>query len=176
MAKKKKTRKRAVSKKKSARRSRGPSPSLAKATTAAIEQELERRERFLGELSDERNSLIDQLEAVEAEIAAYEAGKKVKAKRGRPRKNAAQRIGGTKKKAARRNGTKRKRPRNETNLVEALAKTLKNKTMSVMETAAAVQKAGYKTTSPNFRTIVNQTLLGYKKVFKKISRGQYTAA
>lgn len=66
------------------------------------------------------------------------------------------------------------RPRNESNLVEALAAVLDGKTMSVTEVSEAVQKAGYQTTSPNFRTIVNQALIASGK-FKKISRGQYTA-
>ena len=39
----------------------------------------------------------------------------------------------------------------------------------------AVQKAGYKTVSKTFRTIVNQALIANGKVFRKVSRGQYTA-
>ncbi|QOJ00188.1 MAG: hypothetical protein HRU70_06685 [Phycisphaeraceae bacterium] len=69
----------------------------------------------------------------------------------------------------------RKRPKNDSNLIEALAKLLKGKTMSVTEASQKVQQAGYKTTAANFRTIVNQTLIKSDK-FKKISRGQYTAA
>lgn len=68
----------------------------------------------------------------------------------------------------------RKRPKNESNLVDALAKVLTGKTMSVTEVSEAVQKAGYMTTSPSFRTIVNQTLINSGK-FKRVSRGQYTA-
>ena len=69
----------------------------------------------------------------------------------------------------------RVRPRNTVNLVEALSKVLTNKTMSVSQVAEAVQRAGYQTYAANFRTIVNQTLLKHKKLFKKVSRGQYTA-
>lgn len=69
----------------------------------------------------------------------------------------------------------RKRPKNDMNLVEALTKTLKGKTMGVTELAAAVQKNGYKTSAANFRTIVNQTLIKHPKTFKKIARGQYSA-
>ncbi len=68
----------------------------------------------------------------------------------------------------------RKRPKNDMNLVEALTKVLTDKTMSVTEVAEAVQKAGYATTSPSFRTIVNQTLINSGK-FKRVARGQYTA-
>ena len=61
------------------------------------------------------------------------------------------------------------------NLVEALQKTLKGKTMGVTEVTEAVQKNGYKTSAANFRTIVNQTLIKHPKTFKKIARGQYSA-
>jgi hypothetical protein len=72
-------------------------------------------------------------------------------------------------------GTPRKRPQNETGLAEALYNTLKGKTMGVTEVANAVVHAGYKTTAENFRTIVNQALLKHRKLFKKVSRGQYTS-
>jgi hypothetical protein len=68
----------------------------------------------------------------------------------------------------------RTRPRNELSLVEALQKLLSNRTLSVTEAAAQVQTAGYRTSSANFRTIVNQTLIKSNK-FKKVSRGKYTA-
>jgi hypothetical protein len=48
--------------------------------------------------------------------------------------------------------------------------------MGVTEAATAVQKAGYTTNAANFRTIVNACLIKHKKLFKKVSRGQYTAA
>ena len=68
----------------------------------------------------------------------------------------------------------RRRPQNATNLVEALSKVLTEKVMSVTDVTEAVQKAGYQTTSPNFRTIVNQALIASGK-FKRMGRGQYTA-
>ena len=52
---------------------------------------------------------------------------------------------------------------------------ISGRTLSVSELAEAVQSAGYKTSSANFRTIVNQALLANPKAFKKIARGQYTA-
>lgn len=69
---------------------------------------------------------------------------------------------------------RRRRPRNDMNLVQALSKVLKNRTMSVTEVAEEVQRAGYKTSSANFRTIVNQTLIK-SPAFKKVSRGKYTS-
>lgn len=174
MAKKTKTRKRAPSRKKGTRRSRGRTSNLAKTSTAALEKELARRERLLGGLLEKRDRLLGQLDALDAEIANYESPGSSGAKRGRPRK--ATKARSRRANAGGRATRVRKRPRNTSNLVEALAKTLKFRTMSVSDVAIAVQKNGYKTTSPNFRTIVNQTLLGKKKVFKKVSRGHYTAA
>ena len=82
-------------------------------------------------------------------------------------------------KASRRGPSKpkgaRKRHKNDSNLVEALQSVLKGTTMGVTEVAQAVQEAGYKTTSPNFRTIVNQTLIKHNDVFAKQGRGLYTA-
>src|SRR5690606_1740755 len=65
-----------------------------------------------------------------------------------------------------------RRPRNEANLVDSLRKVLDGKTMGVAEVAEAVQAAGYRTTSANFRTIVNQALITNPKVFRKVARGQ----
>jgi hypothetical protein len=52
---------------------------------------------------------------------------------------------------------------------------LSGNSLSVSDVAEAVQKAGYKTSSPNFRTIVNQALLANKNLFRKVERGVYTA-
>lgn len=71
-------------------------------------------------------------------------------------------------------GSRRKRPRNDSNLADALATLLTGKTLNVTAIAEAVQRAGYTTTSPNFRTIVNQTLIKDKRI-KRVGRGQYTA-
>jgi hypothetical protein len=65
------------------------------------------------------------------------------------------------------------RARNKVSLVEALAQTLKGKTLGVAEAADAVLATGYTSNAANFRLIVNQTLLKNKQ-FKKVSRGQYT--
>lgn len=69
----------------------------------------------------------------------------------------------------------RRRPRNDSSLADALVNLLKDQTLSVTEAAIEVQKAGYKTTSPNFRTIVNQTLLREKRI-KRVGRGLYTSS
>lgn len=122
-----------------------------------LHREVRRRERrarrVVDSLSRKRAKILAQLAAIDAEITRH--GGSVRSGRGR------------------RGGMGRVRPRNETNLVEALAKVLKSATMSVTDVAAAVQKAGYRTTSPNFRTIVNQTLIN-SGAFKRVGRGKYT--
>jgi hypothetical protein len=135
---------------------------LGAMTTEELEAELARREQNQGALLMRRDELLAELDEINAQLGGgrvvrRKAGKK---KAGRPR----------------RAGAGRKRPKNKTNLVDALAVVLKGKQMSVTEVAAAVQKAGYKTSSANFRTIVNQALIKNTKVFKKVSRGLYTAA
>lgn len=135
---------------------------LSKISTAALQSELERREGELGELEAYRDELLAELKEVERDLKDLGAVVSSVARATRTGTRGPRAGGG-------------KRPRNKMNLEEALAKVLRNKTMGVSEVAEAVQKAGYKTTSPNFRTIVNQTLLK-SKLIKKLSRGAYTAA
>lgn len=154
-SKKKSSARRATSKaakkrtaKKSKRAGKRTGARLTAYDTETLEQELKRRNRDVAKLEAKRDKLAQDLAELEAEII---------------------RLGG----GSKRVGVKR-RPRNEMNLADALVKTLKNKTMSVSEVAEAVQESGYRTTSENFTTIVNQTLLRDKR-FKKISRGRYTS-
>ncbi|MEQ8844270.1 MAG: hypothetical protein RIB58_05390 [Phycisphaerales bacterium] len=168
--------------------------SLENLSTEALHAELARREEQIAALEHEREELLAQVAEVDAQIE--ELGGQAKPKRGRPRKTPAAGTrahgGGRRKKTAKkaasrtpsRGGRKRgpskptgsrKRHRNDTNLVEALRQVLKGTTMGVSEVAQAVQDAGYKTTSPNFRTIVNQTLIKHPDVFSKQARGLYTA-
>ncbi len=121
-------------------------------TITDLQRELKRRERKIGthvnRLAGKRERLRKQLANIEAEIAKYGG-----------------RISGA--------PGARKRAQNKMNLADALAKTLKSATMSVTDVAEAVQEGGYRTTSPNFRTIVNQTLIKDSR-FKRVGRGQYT--
>jgi septal ring factor EnvC (AmiA/AmiB activator) len=123
--------------------------SLNTMSLAELQQELQRREKGIRKLERRRERLLEDLAQVDTELASVGA------------LGAAGRI--------------RRRPRNDMNLVDSLATVLKGKTMSVTDVTQAVQKAGYITTAANFRTIVNQALIREKKVFKKVSRGQYTA-
>lgn len=121
---------------------------LSGLSTGDLHREIMRRRRGVASLERKRERIIQQLHAIEATIREHG---------GVP--------GGA--------GTG-KRPRNSQNLADALADLLSNMTMSVTEAAEKVQLAGYRTTSPNFRTIVNQTFLKDKR-FKRVSRGRYTA-
>ncbi len=121
---------------------------LERLSTSALAAELARRQRGLPGFEAKRNRLERQLADLNARIEG---------------------LGGSR-------SATRKRPKNTMTLVPALAKVLKGRTMGVTEVAAAVRKAGYKTNSHTFRTIVNQALIKHKDVFKKLSRGKYTAA
>ena len=121
---------------------------LSTLSTADLHREIVRRRRGISTLERKRQKLLKQLHAVESAIREQGAL-----------------VGG---------GLGGRRPRNAKNLADALAALLANATMSVTEAAEKVQVAGYKTTSPNFRTIVNQTFLKDKR-FKRVARGQYTA-
>ena len=130
-------------------------PALSGISIASLQAEIQRRQSAAAGLLRKRDRIARQIAAVEAKLQA--AGMAVETA---PTRRAARGGGG-------------RRPRNEMTLVEALAKVLNGKTMGVSEVADAVQAAGYKTSSPAFKTIVNITLIKYGR-FKKVSRGQYT--
>jgi hypothetical protein len=132
-----------------ANRSNGGKGKLVELSVLDLRRELVRRQRSVDSLARRRERLIAKVADIDAQIIEHG---------GSPRGGLAL----------------RKRPKNEMNLVQALSKVLDGKTMSVTEVAEAVQEAGYKTTSPSFRTIVNQTLINSGK-FKRVERGQYTA-
>lgn len=133
-------------------------PDLASLSSRELEAELRRRERGIEALRRRHERLLETLADLEEQIRS-EGGEIGAVSRGGRQPRA---------------GGRRRRPQNESNLIDALAAVLKGATMSVTEVAQAVQRAGYKTTSENFRTIVNQALIKSDK-FKKVARGQYTA-
>lgn len=122
-------------------------------STETLKRELKRRQAEFGRLVSRRDRVAAQLAELEAELME---------------------LGGAGGYGATARGGVRRRPRNETNLADALVKVLTGSTMGVTEVAEAVQAAGYRTSAANFRTIVNQTLLRDKRI-KKVSRGRYTA-
>lgn len=137
-----------------AKRSANAGASLRGASLEELRREFERRRRSSGKLLKKRQRLAAQLQEIDAQLAMFDIS-----------------AGGSS--GA---GGVRKRPKNEMGLVPFLVKVLTNKTMGVTEVSLAVQRAGYKTTSPNFRTIVNQALIKHTDKFKKLGRGKYTAA
>lgn len=137
-----------------AKRSANAGALLRGATLEDLRREFERRRRSSGKLLKKRQKLSAQLEEIDAQLAMLDVS-----------------TGGPS-----RSGGVRKRPQNTMGLVPFLVKVLTNKTMGVTEVSMAVQRAGYKTTSPNFRTIVNQALIKHTDKFKKLGRGKYTAA
>lgn len=128
--------------------------SLRGVTVEDLRKELERRRRSSGKLLKKREKLASQIETIDAQLALLDVAT-----------GGIMRVGGV-----------RKRPQNTMGLVPFLVKVLRGKTMGVTEVSMAVQRAGYKTTSPNFRTIVNQALIKHTDKFKKLERGKYTAA
>ncbi len=148
---------------------------LSGLTIADLQKEIARRARRAAGLKVKRRRLLAKLAALDALIG--DGGSDEGAARGGRRGRRGGKAAGRRKaRGGSRRGGGRKRPKNEMNLVEALQKLLKGRTLSVTDMTQKVQEAGYKTSAANFRTIVNQTLIKNGKVFRKVSRGMYTAA
>jgi len=168
---KKKTRKRRTRMARQTRRRtarRAGRSSLSSVSTAALQAELSRR---VSSLAEQRTQLVAELEALDQELGSIggaSGAAPVRRKRGRPPGS-----GRASRKAVAR--PPRAGRRNKMNLVDSLHALLKNRTLNVTEISDAVQKAGYKTKSPNFRTIVNQTLINNPKLFRRVARGQYSS-
>ena len=116
-------------------------------STAEIERVLQARRREAGKLRKKRTKLRQQLDALDRRIAMLDGS----------------RAGG---------GTGR--VRNEHSLVETMRMILgkSGKPMRVGEILQGVVRSGYRTTSDNFRGIVNQTLIKEKQ-FASAGRGLY---
>ena len=119
---------------------------IGELSVAQLRDALAQHERMGQSLHRRRANLVEKLKAVDAQIAA---------------------MGGM--------VASGERPRNDATLVNALEALLTGKEMTVTVASEEVQKAGYMTTSPSFRVIVNQTLINHPKRFKRVSRGVYTA-
>ncbi|HWB20761.1 MAG TPA: hypothetical protein VG711_10700 [Phycisphaerales bacterium] len=149
----------------SAKRTPGLRSKLTGFSFEDLERELSRRKAEATRLWERRRELLSELAEVEGELSRISVqfrGRRIVGTRMRVQKDVRVARGG--------------RPRNALNLVESLRKALTGKTMSVAELVREVKSTGYKTTSPNFRTIVNQALLANRDVFKKVGRGVYTVA
>ena len=140
-----------------AKRRRGPRSgglmSLGGLSWGALQREMRRRQKRAATLVRKRDRLHAAIARLEAQI---------------------QSLGGTAR-AGRVPGRARRAPRGD-GLAQWLHRVLQGKTMGVTEVAGAVREAGYATKAENFRTIVNACLLKHKNLFKRVGRGQYTAA
>jgi hypothetical protein len=125
----------------------GRTASLSRLPASVLEAELRRRQRSVGTLERRRNRLASKLDALDRQIDLLGG-------------NGASRRGGA-------------RARNKMTLNEALVGVIKGRPLSVTEAAEAVQRAGYRTNSSNFRTQVNIALI--KGGFKRVGRGRYVA-
>lgn len=143
-------------------------PKLARISTVDLKRELDRRATHASALDVKRVKLAKELVQLDSEIEALGGGQNGGAP-SQPRRAPLKSGSGRRSPAA------RTREANRMTLTTALREVLTGKTMGVTEVAEAVQKAGYKTHSQNFRTMVNITLLKRKDLFKKKGRGQYTA-
>jgi len=123
-------------------------------TIAALEQMLLSKRRRLERLQKERDRLQRRLEMLERKIAAIAGG-----------------GGGL---ATRVRLTAGGRVRNPKSLVATLEQVLREagKPLSVSEILERVQASGYRSSSANFRALVNQTLIKEKR-FAKVDRGVY---
>lgn len=160
--------------------------------TSVLEAVAGQRKGLVDALTEQLNNAVNSLDTTNSELTALQSARQAAGRRVREAEQALSQIGESVtphslpddvevpvvRRAGRgigRGAPGRKRPQNDSTLPEALARVLRNKTMSVIDASAAVQKAGYNTSSQNFRVQVNQALLKNTNLFKKVSRGQYTA-
>lgn len=126
--------------------------------------------QLITEIKSRREALAQQLEVINNELTDLGS---VEANDSGPRRGPG-RPRGSSNGWARTTG-RRGRGGNKQSLPTLLHSLLHGKTMSVPEMAEAAKSAGHKSKSKNFRTIVSLTLLNNKPMFKRVSRGQYTA-
>jgi hypothetical protein len=148
---------------------RGRRSLLSRLTIDQIRAEIARRHDVL---LARRSEIEAEFDAVNAEIAQLGDvdGQPPTRRRGRPRG-----TGGPTAQRAGRVGKGRGRGGNAQSLAALLHSLLQGRTMSVAEMADAAKKAGHKSKSKSFRMIVSLALLKNRKMFKRVSRGQYTA-
>jgi len=113
---------------------------------ADLEAELNRRRKVVARLERRRATVQRKLDSLDAEIS---------------------RLGGLGR-LGRRGG----RARNEHSLADMIHDVLQKGPTRVGDIMMAVQKAGYRSSSPNFRSIVNQVLIKDRR-FTAAERGIY---
>lgn len=123
-----------------------------------LEQMLSQRRASLQKLTKQRSGAQRKVDAIDREIARLGGNGLVR--RGRPPGSGSSGGGG--------------RAHNETSLAVAIESALKKgDAMSVGDIVEAVKSGGYRSSSDNFRGIVNQTLIKERKRFTSPGRGMY---
>lgn len=159
---------------------------LKKLSMAELQAEIERRknavsgavrklERRRKTLSTTLNRVTKQIADIDKEIAELtgEAPKAAAPNRKRGPKKGTKRAAKSSTKKASRRGRTGKRPSNKVSLQEAITAVLDTKEpKKVANIVKDVLASGYKTSSPNFRTIVSQTL-SKNDEFVSVARGMY---
>ncbi len=126
---------------------------LKNLSTSDLRRELERRSRSSGKLQKRRQKLMEEIGAIDAELAA---------------------LGEAVGSAASNSGTgPRRRARNKVSLPDAIAQSMEvGAVVSPKEASELVQANGYKTNSASFNMMVSNALSKDKR-FKRLGRGQY---
>lgn len=127
-----------------------PGGAVKAMSMADLQRELQKREASARGLLRRRAALAKKLEALDEKLAEMGV-------------TATGIIGG-----------RVKRAKNSMSLVDALHKILTGKEMGIPAIIPALATVGYRSESPNLRTMVNVALLK-KSHFKRIARGVYTA-
>ncbi|QDT39207.1 hypothetical protein [Stratiformator vulcanicus] len=133
-------------------------------TVAELEELLEDRRSAVTDLEEKRAKLLEELSAVDQEIADLAGGKKKSP--GRPKKSKAATSTPKKKKSVKKKKSSGgRRARNTKSLkdyiLDILAKNKKG--LDLNEMMDAVQKEGYKSKSADFKTVLYQTLYHLKR-------------
>ncbi len=151
-------------------------------TISQLETLLAQRQARLKTVTAEREKVQSILASLNAEIAALSgstasssssAGPVPGRRRGRPPGSLNKStIAAT---AGNASSGSQKRPRNTMSLVATLSKVLSDggQPMSVSDIVDGVKASGYKSSSPKFRAIVNQTLIKEREHFTQAGRGIY---
>lgn len=144
-----------------------PRSKSAGLTISQLESLLSRQRSQLDSLTSERTKAQTKVDAIDAQIRKLNGGV-VSSKPKTPTPGTAM------KKTTPAAGSNKGRVRNSVSLIASMENVLRAATaaMSVGDIMAGVLSAGYKTTSANFRGIVNQTLIKEKQ-FSSTGRGMY---
>lgn len=124
---------------------------LAAITSKDLQRELRRRQKLAARLARKRDKLLARAAELDRQIADYHGTSGVTVRVGSPRGGRSSTLAG------------------------ALAAALKGKTLTVTEMPEAVRAAGYESKAKNFRTMINAALLKHTDLFRRVSRGMYTA-